>query len=253
MTERLDFIRRIMLKYGDSEEKLLASLETARCELQKITFSDERLEELEEQLVASQERLINKAKALSDSRKTAAKGFEQKVCEILAYLNMPDVKFVVDFENGKYTKLGCDNVQFLISANAGENAKPLSKIASGGELSRVMLAIQNVLLDKNEVSTLIFDEIDTGISGRAADKVGNVLKNVAGGHQVICITHLAQIAANADTHFLIEKSTENGRTFTNLTTLDYEGKINEIARIMSGTDITENMYNSAKELLDRRN
>ncbi|MBE6769232.1 MAG: DNA repair protein RecN [Ruminococcaceae bacterium] len=252
MTERLDLLRRVMLKYGDSEEKLLQTLSEARAELDKITFSDERIEELEEQLSQSQERLIAKANALTASRQKAAKDFEKKVCEILSFLNMPDVKFVVEFKKGKYTRLGCDEVQFLISANAGENAKPLSKIASGGELSRVMLAIQNVLLNKNEVPTLIFDEIDAGISGRAADKVGNVLKNVAGSHQVICITHLAQIAANADTHFLIEKTTSGGRTFTNLTKLSYEGRIHELARIMSGADITENMYNSAKELLDRR-
>lgn len=252
MTERLDLLRRVMLKYGDSEQKLILTLENAKKELDKITFSEERIEELEEQLGLSQERLIEKANKLTKSRIEAAKGFEEKVCEILSYLNMPDVKFVVDFKTSKYTKLGCDDVQFLISANAGENAKPLSKIASGGELSRVMLAIQNVLLDKNDVDTLIFDEIDTGISGRAADKVGNVLKSVAKQHQVICITHLAQIAANADTHFLIEKTTEGGRTFTNLTKLDYEGRISEIARIMSGTEMTENLYNSAKELLDRR-
>ena len=252
MTERLDLLRRVMLKYGDSEEKLLETLKNAKTELEKITFSDKRIEELEEQLELSQERLIEKADKLSQSRIKAAKDFEKKVCEILNYLNMPDVKFVVDFKTSKYTKLGCDDVQFLISANAGENAKPLSKIASGGELSRVMLAIQNVLLDKNDVDTLIFDEIDTGISGRAADKVGNVLKAVASKHQVICITHLAQIALGADTHFLIEKTTEGGRTFTNLTKLDYEGRIREIARIMSGTEMTENLYNSAKELLDRR-
>lgn len=252
MTERLDLLRRVMLKYGDSEEKLLETLKNAKTELEKITFSDKRIEELEEQLELSQERLIEKADKLSQSRIRAAKDFEKKVCEILNYLNMPDVKFVVDFKTSKYTKLGCDDVQFLISANAGENAKPLSKIASGGELSRVMLAIQNVLLDKNDVDTLIFDEIDTGISGRAADKVGNVLKSVASKHQVICITHLAQIALGADTHFLIEKTTEGGRTFTNLTKLDYEGRIREIARIMSGTEMTENLYNSAKELLDRR-
>ncbi len=252
MTERLDLLRRIMLKYGDGEEKLLHTLNEAKAELDKIAFCDERIEELEEQLSQSQERLIQKANALTVSRQKAAKGFEKKVCEILSFLNMPDVKFVVEFKKGKYTRLGCDEVQFLISANAGENAKPLSKIASGGELSRVMLAIQNVLLNKNEVPTLIFDEIDAGISGRAADKVGNVLKNVAGSHQVICITHLAQIAANADTHFLIEKTTSSGRTFTNLTKLSYEGRIHELARIMSGADITENMYNSAKELLDRR-
>ena len=233
-------------------ENFISNDEFSSENLDKITFSDEHIEALEEQLSQSQERLIQKANALTVSRQKAAKGFEKKVCEILSFLNMPDVKFVVEFKKGKYTRLGCDEVQFLISANAGENAKPLSKIASGGELSRVMLAIQNVLLNKNEVPTLIFDEIDAGISGRAADKVGNVLKNVAGSHQVICITHLAQIAANADTHFLIEKTTNGGRTFTNLTKLSYEGRIHELARIMSGADITENMYNSAKELLDRR-
>ena len=166
---------------------------------------------------------------------------------------MPGVQFIVNFKKGKYTKNGADEVEFYISANAGETVKPLAKIASGGELSRVMLAIQNVLLDINDVDTLIFDEIDTGISGRAADKVGIVLKKVANNRQVICITHLAQIAANADTHFLIEKSINDNRTYTSLTRLDYEGRINEIARIMSGTDITQNLYNSAKELLDRSN
>ena len=139
----------------------------------------------------------------------------------------------------------------MISANKGENLKPLQKIASGGELSRIMLAIKSSLLDKDSVGTMIFDEIDTGISGYAADKVGNQLKKVSNGRQVICVTHLAQIAARADSHLLIAKTQKDGRTFTEVNPLDYEGRISEIARIMSGTDITENLYNSAKELLDR--
>ena len=253
MSERLDLIKSLMLKYGDSEEKLIISLENAKKEFEKIKFSDERLIQLEEMLSASQDRLIEKAENLSVSRKKTARSFEKSVCDILNFLDMPAVRFVVNFKKGRYTKNGADEVEFYISANAGETVKPLAKIASGGELSRVMLAIQNVLLDKNDVDTLIFDEIDTGISGRAADKVGIVLKKVAKSHQVICVTHLAQIAANADTHFLIEKNVCNDRTFTNLTKLDYEGRIKEIARIMSGTQMTQNLYNSAKELLDRSN
>ena len=164
---------------------------------------------------------------------------------------MPNVKFAVDFQKGKYTKNGCDVVEFVISANAGESLKPLHKIASGGELSRVMLAIKSILLDKDPVGTMIFDEIDTGISGYAADKVAKQLKFVSSARQVICVTHLAQIAAVANEHLLIFKNTENGRTFTNVSSLCYEEKIYEIARIMSGTDITDNLYNSAKELIDR--
>ena len=164
---------------------------------------------------------------------------------------MPNVRFAVDFQKGKYSKLGCDNVEFMISANMGENLKPLHKIASGGELSRVMLAIKSVLLDNDPIGTMIFDEIDTGISGYAADKVAKQLRFVANGRQVICVTHLAQIAAAANEHLLIEKTTKNGKTFTNVSSLSYEQKIHEIARIMSGTDITENLYNSAKELIDR--
>ena len=140
---------------------------------------------------------------------------------------------------------------FKISANPGEELRALSKIASGGELSRVMLSIKSCLSDKDGVPTMIFDEIDTGISGFAADKVANQLKKVSDNRQVICVTHLAQLAAAADNHLLIEKNTENGRTFTRVESLDYEGRINEIARIMSGTEITQNLYNSAKELLDR--
>ena len=156
-----------------------------------------------------------------------------------------------DIESGRYTSKGCDTVEFKISANKGEEIKPLHKIASGGELSRVMLAIKSCLLERDQVPTMIFDEIDAGISGFAADKVGIQLKKVAVSKQVICITHLAQIASMADSHLLIEKSVFDQRTKTTVTPITGDDRIREIARIMSGKEITENIYNSAKELLDR--
>ena len=164
---------------------------------------------------------------------------------------MPNVKFKVQIEKGKYTKFGCDNIEFMISANTGENVKPLAKIASGGELSRVMLAIKSVLLSADDIETLIFDEIDSGISGRAATKVAAQLRKVSLGKQVICVTHLAQIAAAADTHLLIEKNVADGRTYTKVEPLSYDKRTYEIARIMSGAEITEKLFDSAKELLDR--
>ena len=157
----------------------------------------------------------------------------------------------MQFEKSRYTKNGCDNIEFLISANAGENLKPLHKIASGGELSRVMLAIKSVLADKDTVESLIFDEIDTGISGYAAGKVGIQLKRVSLNRQVICVTHLPQIAAMADNHLLISKSERDGKTFTDVSALEYNERVGEIARMMAGTELTENLFNSAKELLDR--
>ena len=191
------------------------------------------------------------AEILTETRIKAAQNFEREVCEVLSYLNMPNVKFVVDIKGGRYTKNGCDNVEFLISANIGEKLKPLSKIASGGELSRIMLSIKSSLLGRDNVETMIFDEIDTGISGFAAERTAAQLKKVSKNTQVICVTHLAQIAAKADNHLLISKSSNNGRTYTEVTPLDYDGKIKEISRIMSGSDITENIYNSAKEMIDR--
>ncbi len=250
INERLDLLYKLMLKYGEDEEKILYFLENAKSELTDIEFSDKKIDELSESLDASTERLICLAEKLTDSRKKAAESFAKQVCEILTYLNMPNVKFLVDIGKGRYTKNGCDTVEFLISANIGEEAKPLHKTASGGELSRVMLAIKSVLSNKDTVDTLIFDEIDTGISGYAASRVANQLKSVAGNRQVICVTHLAQIAAKADNHLLITKNAVDGRTFTQVESLGYEERINEIARIMSGSEITENLYNSAKELLD---
>lgn len=251
INQRLDLLGRLMLKYGSSEEKMLEFLSDANSQLEKITLSDKRINELSLLLNDSTQKLISIAEKLTDSRKKAAKQFENDVSAVLEYLNMPNVKFMVDFKKGRYTKIGCDVCEFVISANDGENPKPLHKIASGGELSRVMLSIKSVLLDKDTVGTMIFDEIDTGISGFAAGKVGVQLKKVSSARQVICITHLAQIAAIADEHLLIEKSNSNGRTYTQVNSLTYEQRISEIARIMSGTELTENLYNSAKELIDR--
>lgn len=251
LRERLDTIHRLMLKYGGSEEKMLDFLTDAKNQLDGILLSDKRIEELSSELDKSTERLISLGNALTATREKAAKSFSKQVCEILCGLDMPNVIFTVNVNRDRYTKHGCDAVEFLISTNAGETAKPLYKVASGGELSRIMLAIKSVLAEKDDVDTLIFDEIDTGISGRAADKVGLQLQKVSNNRQVICVTHLAQIAAYAENHLLIEKSVENNRTYTNVNSLNREKRIIEIARIMSGSEITENLYNSAKELLDR--
>ncbi len=251
INSRLETLDKLMAKYGNSEEEMLEFLEKARIELNDTEFSDKKAAELSALLDDATERLIALAEELTAARKKAAAEFEKQVCDILSYLNMPDVRFTVQFGKGRYTKRGCDTAEFMISANRGESVKPLCKIASGGELSRVMLAIKSVLLGRDPVSTMIFDEIDTGISGYTAGKVGTQLKKVADKRQVICVTHLAQIAAMADTHLLIEKKAEKDRTFTSVSPLSYEQRINEIARIMSGTQMTENLYNSAKELLDR--
>lgn len=251
LRERLDTLHRLMLKYGSDEQKMIAFLENARSQLDKIVCSDKQIEELSAELDASTERLVDLGEKLTLTRVKAAEQFSKQVSEVLCQLDMPNVQFTIKLNRDKYTRHGCDAVEFLISANAGESVKPLHKIASGGELSRIMLAIKSVLADKDDVDTLIFDEIDTGISGRAADKVGMQLQRVANSRQVICVTHLAQIAAYAHNHLLIEKSVSNDRTYTSVTTLDFESQICEIARIMSGTDLTKNLYNSAKELLDR--
>ena len=251
INSRLETLDKLKAKYGNSEEEMLEFLEKARTELNDTEFSDKKAAELSALLDDATVRLIALADELTAARKKAAAEFEKQVCDILSYLNMPDVRFTVQFGKGRYTKRGCDTAEFMISANRGESVKPLCKIASGGELSRVMLAIKSVLLGRDPVGTMIFDEIDTGISGYTAGKVGTQLKKVAENRQVICVTHLAQIAAMADTHLLIEKKAEKDRTFTSVSPLSYEQRINEIARIMSGAQMTENLYNSAKELLDR--
>ncbi len=249
--ERLDILHRIMLKYGNSEEAALNYLSKAKAELELIEFGEEKLAQLENELISAEKRLVAAGEKLTASRKKAAKGFEKQVCEALSFMDMTGVQFIADIKEAKYSKTGRDNVEFLISANAGESIKPLYKVASGGELSRIMLAIKGIIADKDNVDTLIFDEIDTGISGRAASKVAVQLQKVSRLRQVICVTHLAQIAAAAEGHFLIEKTVNDGKTYTNVTLLSEEDRIKEIARIMSGTELSENIISSAKELLDR--
>ena len=250
--KRLDEIFRLKRKYGGSVEAMFAYYNKAKNELDGIEFSEERLEKLNKEYAVLKKAAEEKAYVLTQKRLDAAKSFEHAVMNELSYLNMPNVRFSVNFEHTDYFESGCDNIEFYIATNAGEPLKPLAKIASGGELSRIMLSIKNVLADKDEVGTLIFDEVDTGISGAAAQKVGKKLKQVSKGRQIICVTHLAQVAAFADNHLLISKATENERTFTSVTSLDKEGRICELARIMGG-EITDSLKNSAKELLDASN
>lgn len=248
--DRLSLLSALMRKYGNSEEEMLIFLDNATKELKKIEFNDDEIIRLEKELEDSQNRLIKCAEKLTASRKSSAESFEKQVALVLNELNMPNVKIHTQINNGRYTRSGCDEIQFLLSANAGEDLKPLSKIASGGELSRIMLAIKSVFSEKDDVDTLIFDEIDTGISGMAADKVGVQLKKVASNRQVICVTHLAQIAACASNHYLIEKSVSDGRTYTDVKLLEKEQRVKEIARIMGGSNITEGLLSSAEELLN---
>ncbi len=246
---RLDQIFRLKRKYGGSVEEMFKYYEKAVAELENIEFSEERLEKLQKERERVFAETAKLAVALTERRQKVAEAFEKAVAEELSYLNMPNVRFKVNFEETEFTESGKDNLEFYIATNAGEPLKPLTKIASGGELSRIMLSIKNVLADKDNVDTLIFDEVDTGISGSAAQKVGKKLKQVSGGRQIICVTHLAQVAAFADNHLLISKSTENGRTFTSVESLDEDGRINELARIMGGT-MTDALKMSAKELLE---
>ena len=250
LEERILLLNSLNKKYGGNESAVLQFLENAKYELDSITVSEDKIKELEKQSDELEDMLVIKASALTDARKKTALEFSDKVCEILRYLEMPNVVFLVDIDKKIYTVDGCDKLEFLISANLGQDTRPLAKIASGGELSRIMLAIKSIMTAKNDAETLIFDEIDTGISGKAADKVGRQLKELSNGHQVLCVTHLAQIAAAADNHYLISKSSTINNTYTNVQLIEGHERIGEIARIMSGTNMTENLYNSAKELID---
>lgn len=247
--ERLDVIYRLSQKYGDSEEDILAYLENAEKERDALSFSDERAEQLRAETEKAYNEALAAAKKLSEIRIEAGKKFSADVERELAFLNMPSVKFIVNDSVGKLYENGIDNIEFLLSANAGEEPKPLSKIASGGELSRIMLAIKCVLSELDDIDTLIFDEIDSGVSGRAALKIAAKMKELSKTHQVICVTHLAQIAAFADEHKLISKEEKDGRTYTCITSLDYNGRKYELARIMGGLTVTQSILNSAEELL----
>lgn len=247
--ERLDVIYRLSQKYGDSEEDILAYLENAEKERDALSFSDERAEQLRAETEKAYNEALAAAKKLSEIRIEAGKKFSADVERELAFLDMPSVKFIVNDSVGELYENGIDNIEFLLSANAGEEPKPLSKIASGGELSRIMLAIKCVLSELDDIDTLIFDEIDSGVSGRAALKIAAKMKELSKTHQVICVTHLAQIAAFANEHKLISKEEKDGRTYTCIASLDYNGRKYELARIMGGLTVTQSILNSAEELL----
>lgn len=247
--ERLDELFRLGKKYGDGEEKMLAYLDNAKRKLNSIVNNEEELEKLNDEYDKAYSDVLAAAEKLTALRKKTAQKFAEDVKNQLAYLDMPKINFTVDFKKGIMSSAGLDKIEFLISANPGEEPKPLVKIASGGELSRIMLGIKSILAYNDTVDTLIFDEIDTGVSGRASQKIGLKLKEVSKNTQVICVTHSAQIASNADSHFLISKDISGDRTFTSVTLLNRSQRRNELARIMGGLEITDAMLNSAEELL----
>ena len=247
--ERLDLIFRLKRKYGNSVEEIIAYGEKAQMELDSITRSEEIEAKLQKELEKSSTELMEIAGQLSEKRQEAAKRFQEQVCEELAFLDMPSVKFLVHNEIGEPDETGIDRMEFYITTNPGEPPKPIGKVASGGELSRIMLSLKNVIAEGDRVGTLIFDEVDTGVSGRAAQKIGRKLKQASGGRQIICVTHLAQVAAFADTHLLISKNVRNDRTYTTVAPLSQESRVQELARIMGGENITEPVLASARELI----
>ena len=246
---RLDTIHKLRRKYGASCDDILAYLENAKRELDEIEFSDAHIERLKGKLQKAEKEAWAAADALRENRKAAAERLSARILTELAQLDMPRVQFQCEFTEIPLSAGGADAVAFFMSANAGEALKPMSKVASGGELARIMLAMKNVLAEKDQVNTLIFDEVDTGVSGRAAQRVAEKLKAVASHKQVLCVTHLPQLAALADTHLLIAKEERQGRTYTSVTPLDLEGRKRELARIIGGTNITETTLKSAEEML----
>ena len=246
---RLDVIHRLKRKYGGSVEEILQYAEKAQRELDEITFSEERLAQMEKELAAVTAEAKAAGLLLRATRQTAARAMETRLSQELAALDMPRAQFVCQLEETDLTPDGLDSLRFLMTANVGEALKPLSKVASGGELARIMLAIKNVLAEQDRVGTLIFDEVDAGVSGRAAQKVAEKLRAVSKNKQVLCVTHLPQIAAAADVHLLIAKTEREGRTYTQVTALDRPGRTREIARIIGGAEITETTLRSAGEML----
>ncbi|MBR6045794.1 MAG: DNA repair protein RecN [Ruminococcus sp.] len=250
LNSRSDELRKICKKYGPELSDVLRTLEESKQELAQLSDSDESLAKLNEHKNELLGIVSVKAKKLSEHRSEASKRFVSQVTQELEFLNMPKVKLVVEQKTGKLTINGMDQIEFLISANVGEEPRPIARIASGGELSRIMLALKNVIAEKDAVATLIFDEIDTGVSGRAALKIGQKLKQISKLRQVLCVTHLAQIAVTAENHLLIEKNIVGDRTVTSVTPLAPEDRKFEIARIMSGEDPTELMLQNAQSLID---
>ena len=250
--QRLDILHRLHRKYGPTCEEMLVYLEKAKNELDEIEFSSDRVEQLKKKLRAAEQTAQEAALVLRERRKRAGEQLSARICSELAELDMKKVEFSCVFTETELTPLGADAVAFYMTANAGEALKPLSKVASGGELARIMLALKNVLAERDRVPTLIFDEVDTGVSGRAAQRVAEKLLAVSRTKQVLCVTHLPQLAALADTHFRIAKREADGRTYTSVTPLDFEGRRQELARIIGGASITETTLQSAGEMLKQR-
>lgn len=247
---RLDVIHRLKRKYGATCEEILAYLEKAKNELDEIEFADDTIERLKKKLAKAEQEALTNAIALRENRKSFAQKLSTQILSELAQLDMPRVRFSCEFTETELTPNGVDTVAFFMSANAGEALKPLNKVASGGELARIMLAMKNVLAEQDQVSTLIFDEVDTGVSGRAAQKVAEKLRSVSKNKQVLCVTHLPQLAALARTHLLIDKHEKDGRTYTTVTPLNLDGRKQELARIIGGSNITETTLKSAEEMLN---
>lgn len=253
LEERLSVILRLQRKYGTDLAQILENSEKWRNELYEIDNGDDIIEELTEKKKEAGEKVKRLATELTSRRKKAADDLAKRISAELTFLDMPDIRLVFDISQDKVTLSGMDKVEMLISVNKGEDLKPMSKIASGGELSRIMLAVKNVLAETDKLHTMIFDEIDTGISGRAAAKVGLKLHEAAENRQILCVTHLAQIAAMADTQLLIKKTSDEKRTYTGITKLDFEGRKREIARIISGDENDPISLENAEMLLLRKN
>ena len=251
--ERLDLLNKLSRKYGKTEEDMLEFLENARTELNTLLKFDDNANELRKKCSEAKAKAQSIADTLSESRTATARDFESRVKAEMNFLDMPGVELVVSQEKTELSDNGQDKIELLISANPGEAPKPVAKIASGGELSRMMLAIKTVLASTDVIDTLIIDEVDTGVSGSAAQKVGLKLKEVSRSRQVICVTHQAQIAALADSHFLIQKNVRNGRTYTEINLLDTNGRLRELARILDGVQVTDTALAHAQKLMDYNN
>ncbi len=248
---RADLLYRLKKKYGASVEDMLDYLDQCRAELDAIQTADDTLILLERKLKTAEEAVRETGTALTAARKDAAAVLEQRIQSELRDLDMKKIRFAIDFVEKEPAADGCDVIRFLMSANVGEDLRPIAKIASGGELARIMLALKNVLAEQEDIGTLVFDEVDTGVSGRAAQKVAEKLAQVSRRKQVLCVTHLPQLAAMADTHFSVEKGEEGGRTYTKVVPMDRERRKAELARITGGAAVTEALLASAGELLDQ--
>lgn len=251
LSERVSAIKTAARKYNLGADELVDYLEKCENELLELNGADDKTEELNRKKHSLAEEIKKSAGEISELRKNAAKQLSERIQQELAFLDMPNVRIFFELKPDKITINGMDSVELMISANLGEEPKPLNKIASGGELSRIMLAVKCVLAGNDGVPTMIFDEIDSGISGRAAQKVGIKLRELSGKRQVMCITHLAQIAAKADNHLVLEKNTENGRTFTQISQPDFGGRVREIARIIDGSGSAESIA-AAEEMLNNK-